>query len=439
MESDMFFLKQKLFRPNALRTFHKLLNNQSLSISELNEINWQKRKQLLTHAYNTVPYYREKFKNIGITPQDINRPDDWERVPILTRTDLVDSIDKIKSSHCTKENSFVSSTGGSTGNPVKVFHDRRYPYETLGWRMMSWWNLSPGANAAYVRLLDRTKKIDQLRNKIMWWPTKRIWLDAASISPAQMDSFIKSFNKIKPQLLLGYTGNIKHLALYIEKNSIPIHFPEAIWVTSCPISLVERSLFKSVFHAPLYDQYGCGEVYWLAAQCKEQGGLHINHDARYIEFLDKYEKVCKPGDLGKIIVTDIENYVFPLIRYENGDMGRQLIAPCPCGVTLPLMDSVKGRLDDLIRLRDGVVLSGFTTIFDDFPEAVRQFQIVQNRDYSINIYIVPNYNYENYNDICTNEKRRLDGAIKGKVPVNINFVDEIKSDRGKLRFIISDV
>jgi phenylacetate-CoA ligase len=439
MKTHLFFIKQKLLRPYSMQIYRTLMNNQTLSFEELNEINWQKRKLLLDHAYHTVPFYNEMFKNIGLNPEDIKTTDDWVKVPITTRRDLADSFQRMKSSHCTKANSALSPTGGSTGNPVKVLHDRRFPYETLGWRMLSWWNISPGFDAAYVRLLDRKKRIARISNSIMWWPTTRIWLDAASINHMQMDYFIRSFNKFKPALLQGYVGNIHHLALYIEENSIPIHSPDAVWVTSCPVSAVERSLIEHVFHAPVYDQYGCGEVYWLSAECKAKKGLHINHDARLIEFLNENGKTCMPGELGRIIVTDLENYVFPLIRYENGDMSRYLASACPCGVTLPLMDAVHGRIDDLIRLPNGTVLSGLTTLFDDFPEAIRAFQVVQKRDYSINIRVVSNPHH-NQNEIIINKiKRKLDESVQGQAPINVDFVNEIKSDRGKLRFIISEV
>jgi len=436
---DIFFLKQIVFRPKAYRIFRTLLYNQILPVDQLWEINWHKRKNLLAHAYNTVPFYRETYQSLGITPQDIKNPEDWEILPVVKRTDIASAFNKFKSSHYSKRNSAISSTGGSTGNPIKVLHDRRYPYEALGWRMMSWWGISPGADTAFVRLLVRTKKLDISINNLIWLPTKRIWLDAASISPSQMDIFIQKYNQQKPQLLQGNTGNIHYLALYIDKNSIPVHHPKGVSVTSCPISSVERSLIHKVFSAPVYDQYGCGEVYWIAAQCKEKGGLHINSDTRYIEFMNENGKQCMPGTPGKIIITDLENYIFPLIRYENGDIGQAIQDPCACGITLPLMEPVKGRINDLIRLPDGVVISGLTKLFDDFPEAVHQFQIIQSRDYSIMINIVPNYEYINYEYICNIVKQKLDLSVKGKVRTEINLVNEIRSDRGKLRFIISDI
>ncbi len=97
MESNLFFLKQRIFRGNSVRIYHQLLSNQKLSIDELNELNWQKRKQLITHAFNTVPYYRKRFKECGITPEDINKPDDWNFIPLLTRTDLLNSFESLKS------------------------------------------------------------------------------------------------------------------------------------------------------------------------------------------------------------------------------------------------------------------------------------------------------------------------------------------------------
>ena len=184
-----------------------------------------------------------------------------------------------------------------------------------------------------------------------------------------------------------------------------------------------------------------GEVFWVAAQCKERRGLHMFIDARHVEFVDNYENPCSPGNTGRIVLTDLENYAFPIIRYANGDMGRALPKQCSCGINLPLIDSVKGRKSDMFKLPDRSVLAGdyLTTLFDDFPEVVYAFQVIQKKDYSITIRVVPNRQHTDWSQILDNVKNRLVDKIRNQVPVNLEIVKDIPSDQGKIRFVISEI
>ena len=121
---------------------------------------------------------------------------------------------------------------------------------------------------------------------------------------------------------------------------------------------------------------------------------------------------CSLGQRGDITVTDLENYVFPLIRYRIGDRGCALSYQCSCGVNLPLMDSVKGRTTDNLPLPDGSVLSGeyLTTIFDDFPDAVHAFSVHQKKDFSIVVSYVPNNNRIDKNNTIDIMHRRDAGC-----------------------------
>ena len=254
-----------------------------------------------------------------------------------------------------------------------------------------------------------------------------------------LNHFVREFNRVRPPLLQGYVGAVSHLAQYVESNGLGVHSPRAVWVTASPVSSVQRRLIERAFRAPVYDQYGCCEIYSLAAECKQRDGMHIFSDARHIDFLDDRDNPREAGKSGRIVITDLENYVFPLIRYENGDVGYRLETTCPCGVNLPLMGAVKGRITDNIRLPDGTVISGeyLTTVFDDHSEAVHAFQIVQERDYRIVIRAVPHDDQAESMNVVRHVQAALLEKICNRVPVDVELVKEIRSDRGKTRYVIS--
>ncbi len=439
IKDRIFWLKQKWARPRAYRYYQQLLENQFRSPDEIMAINWEKRKRLLKYAYEQVPFYRKRFQSVGLLPSDVRDMHHWNAVPILTKEDLVKHFHELMSPDANACDRYLSTTGGSTGEPVKVYHDARYPMETLGWRMLQWWGLSFGSDVGYARRLSKKSVFQRIVNCAIWWPTKRIWLDASSMTPQTIVQFIEEFNQLRPSLLQGYVGAITHLADYIETNGLEIDSPKAIWVTSTPLASVQRAMIERVFRAPVYDQYGCCEIFWLAAECGEHKGLHMFSDARHIEFVDENNQICEVEEIGRIIATDLENYVFPLIRYENGDEGCQLASKCGCGVHLPMMDAVKGRITDTIRLPGETVISGeyLTTIFDEFPNAVRAFQVVQQADWSLLLRVVPCTDKECFNLAIENVKSDLAQRTNNRVPIRIESVQEIVGDRGKLQYVIS--
>jgi phenylacetate-CoA ligase len=434
-------LKQMLLRPKAYRYYRRLMKNQFCSPDEITELNWAKRRLLLVHAFENIPYYRKRFESAGFSPHDMSGPEDWHSVPFLTKNDLREHLNDIVYPGSRKRDRAVSTTGGSTGEPVRVYSDKRFPREALGWRMLSWWGLKPGTDIAIAYRLLKKTRFKRLVNKAIWWPTRRLWLDASSMDIRSVENFVRRFNALKPPLLYGYGGAVRHVAQFVEENGLDVHSPQVVWVTSSPVSAVERSLMERVFRSQVYDQYGSGEMSWIAAECREHSGLHIFSDARYVEFLDDENKPCPAGKEGRIVVTNLEDYVFPIIRYEIEDRGKRIGVSCNCGVNLPLMAPVRGRIADSLPLPDGSAISGeyLTTIFDEYPMAVRAYQVYQHADYSITVKVVPNQEYADSTSVVEKIRAALSEKVRNQVPVNTQLVSEILSDQGKTRFVISEI
>jgi phenylacetate-CoA ligase len=298
-----------------------------------------------------------------------------------------------------------------------------------------------GLNEAFVGRLEDLGTTAHFAKDALWWPARKIRLDASSMKPQDIENFLRKFNKAHPVILWGYAGAIDHVAFFAEQTSINPAAPKAVIVTSSPISEIQRNRIERVFHAPVYDQYGCCEVPWLAAQCRQKQGLHIFHGARLIEFTDDSGHPKAVGEVGNIVITDLENYGFPFIRYLVGDMGRSLPGRCRCGINLPLMDKVKGRQTDLVRLPNGTCLSGdyLTTIFDDFPDAVKAFQVRQKSDYSIKLRYIPGPDREKCSAAIKKVHDKLLEKTGFQVQITMEPTDFIPHDRGKLQYVISEL
>lgn len=208
-----------------------------------------------------------------------------------------------------------------------------------------------------------------------------------------------------------------------------------MWTTSAPLRPSNRALIEQAFGAPVCDEYGSCELRWIACQCPECKGLHVNVEHVNIEFVDENNRPVPKGEYGRTLLTNLEDEVFPLIRYENNDRGRWLTEPCACGRTLPCIDSVKGREVESFVLPSGKVINGeyLTTIFDSAPDVATNFRVMQHKDLSITVEYVPGL-------VALPEgiPASFENSIDHEVKVEFVKVESIMSDRGKLRFVVRE-
>ncbi len=437
MKNSIYKYKMRLACPGSGSVDVSLLKHAKLNKEELEKLQLSKMRALVRHVKEHVPYYTRVFSEI--LPEDIQTLSDCEKLPILTKDDIRNHFEELISDECAVKSRRLMTTGGSTGVPLKLYHDKRFPTEVIADRVLPWWGCDPACDKAFIYRKVRTGWKASL-NSIMWWPTRRIFLDASLLTTERMEDFLKKLQSIRPPLLQGYVGAVYEFAKYCEGKGIDFSFLRAVWVTSAPLSESNRHYMEGVLGAPVYDQYGCSEVFWLAIECREQKGLHVMSDIRSLEIVGEDNASMPKGEYGDIVVTDLENRAFPLIRYKNGDRGRYLKSECSCGLPFPLLDKVKGRESECLRLRDGGVIAGefLTTIFDDSPDAVESFQIRQEADYSILLICVVGCD-KTKRLICEEKRQQLSELVRGNVEVRLRFVERIDHEGGKIRYIVSNV
>ncbi len=413
-----------------------------MSRDELEQLNWTRTRALVTYAARKVPFYRTYYAKAGFDPRELKEPSDFRHVPVLRREHIRDHFHDLVSEDARAPHDFnLLATGGSTGEPLKVYHAKRVIRIAMFWRMLAWWNIPMGCDFASVYRETRTSWKATMRDRLLWWPGRRVQLDARCLDEDAMRRFLQELARVRPPLLHGYVGGVDTLASFMLEEGISVPPPKAVWLTSSPFSAVQSRRIEEAFGAPAYDQYGSCEVFYLAAQCAEKRGLHMFHDTRRIEFLDESYCPRPVGEYGQVAITDLLSADFPFIRYLNGDQGRALPGECPCGCSLPVMDHVRGRVSDCLRLPGGAVLNGsaLTTIFDDHPDAVSRFQVHQSSDYQITVRVVATTPSAPPRDVLREVQRMLETWVKGEVPVRMELVESIDKDRDKLRFVVSEV
>ena len=162
-------------------------------------------------------------------------------------------------------------------------------------------------------------------------------------------------------------------------------------------------------------------------------------DVRTVEILDEGGRRAQPGVEGEVVVSDLTNRVFPIVRYRLGDVSSYRQGDCACGRKLPRLGAISGRNSDMVRLPDGSTIAGaLGHIFDHAPLSVRQFEIVQDADYSVTLRFIPSHRDDARAGVAQAEQN-LRTMLRGLVPVALEEVTSIPQVGGKMRFIRSSV
>lgn len=398
----------------------------------------QRAIELAGHAYRTSGFYREHFGQAGFTDRDFDDAANFAHLPVLEKDLLREAGDALRSSTAPKKLQ-RSTTGGSTGRPLVVWQDPRTPAASLWWRADRWWGVHPADDSASVYRRSRTPRQEAL-HRLEWWPTRQILLDARAMDDGSMRSFAELWQRVRPALLTGYVDGLHEFAQFITRAGIDLAPPIAIASTASVLTPSKRAFIESRLAAPVYDCYRSAEVPWIAAQCAKRDGLHVFGDVRIVEVVDQAGTAAAAGVEGDVLVTDLLNPAFPIIRYRIGDRSAIRSGQCACGMTLPRIEPIQGRIVDVLRTPDGIMVTGgLSTLFNDRPTAVTQFQLHQHADYAVTLRYVPGDSAQVAAAAAEEVAGRVRRMLRGHVEVRVEPVDRIEHLGGKARLVTSDL
>lgn len=433
-----FEVKSRTVRRRSGRFFDELLRAERLPRERIVELQAERAARIARFAAAHTDYYARTFAECGADLARLEDPEQWQRLPVVERAMVKEHRSEFVSSESTRRTAREAKTGGSSGEPLRLQQDARVPTLAHAWRMYRWWGVEPWDNLARVGRWG-FGAVDTLRTAVTWWPSRQIYLDAQLFDATTMRAFHRAIVRTRPALIEGYVGAMLEFADFLEAEGLTIPTPRAIATTAAPLTENARHRLETVTGAPVYDEYRGSEINWMAAECRERSGLHVFADTRRIEILGPGGEPVPPGTVGDIVVTDLLNRVFPMIRYRVGDRGRFVEGECPCGVTLPMIAQPEGRTTDIVRLPSGRLINhGLMAMFADHPEAVRVFQIVQAADYSLRIRIVRGDDprgEEHIERAVAKVRRRIDD----EVPIAVEYVDHLPQTGGKTKYLISEI
>lgn len=369
-----------------LETMKLLQESQYWDRARMEEYRLLKLQRLVSHAYDNVQFYRESFDAVKLKPSDIKTPEDIQKIPILRKEAIRERNSDFIASNTRNRRIKTGKTGGTTGAPILVYKDtadRTFTWASY-YRWYGWMGIGVGDSSFTLwgaRRVTGNNISEKIKDLVVNYLQNAMVINSFEISEAIIPSVIDKINRERPVLLKGYLSALLFLAEYMDKKDLHFSYPlTAVSVTSETLLPHNRDFLERIFSAPVYDQYGCGEASGIAYECSHHRGMHITREHVTVEILDDENRVVNGP--GNVIVTNLDNYIMPFIRYANGDTATLSESVCSCGITLPLLASVHGRSADTVTLQNGARVHGvfFTDILYEkgiLSDRIRRFQVFQ--------------------------------------------------------------
>lgn len=440
----LFGATMRLRKSRALDIYRDIADAPRLPADDARALQLRLLGRLLDHAERTVPYYRELFREQGITARDVRTLDDFARLPVLTKDIIRERGADMVSEAADRAALLAHHSGGSTGVPLSFYRDRDYlDWSDAGtWRNLAQCGWRPGDMLGFV--WGYNAKLDAMPKwefELRQYLRRSYQFDPFASGPDDFDRWVHVWRRVRPRAVLGYASTVARFAEHLNATGQTVPAALGVFTTAEKLYPQQRLSIAKAFGCSVFDLYGSSEVQNIAAECPA-GSIHVNADYAVVET----DEPPAPGMAAPLLVTSLRAYAMPFIRYRNEDTGTLVDGACACGGGFPLM-----RLD-IARLSDNFVLPGGKVVHGEYfthlmygSAGVASFQFHQTAVDRIVLRVVPDASVANGAEGRAAAVRRSIAEIAklspdAPVTVDVEEVDAIAlSSAGKHRFTRSDV
>lgn len=385
--------------------------------------------QLLKEIKNSNTFYRQIMEQFTFEEIDKNPLEVLSKLPLMDKKSISSHYKEIftplKHRPVQKK-----KTGGSTGTPFYYYVDK----EHLSWfwgYIYYFWNLHSGYQPGdpFITIAGNSLRTTKKRflEKTYHFLQNNYFITGDIIDENLRIDYSRTSNSI---LLYGYPSSI--INIIKAKPEVLKHFTslKAVFTTSEQLLPAARKSIEAAFKVPVYDMYGANDGGVLTCECSAHNGYHINDQNCYVEtFVNEH-------GMSEILLTNLNSYSFPFVRYRVGDLGKLESQICDCGENTPRIIELKGRTRDMILLPGGKSIHGsfFNNVFYKYP-IIDGYRIVQNKDLSIVLHIhtkVP----EAFKDVSEHVYKELGKVLNG-IQISVEKMTEFNPTNDKFKLIDS--
>lgn len=438
IEKMLYPVMEKKNGNRIRQNIKELQLTQNLDPAGIRKLQEEKLKKLLIECVTNVPAYQPYHDLLGEINSNVFGA--FLKFPVLEKAAFSKNPDAYINITAPKASLIPNRTGGSTSEPVKFYMDRHTVeyYEAARWRGLSWWGITPGSRS--VMIWGNPLELDQAQQKKYRakekWLKNRVIIPAYSLTPEHMNQYAETITKFKPEYIYGYASALYAFSTLMLQQNITLKVKlKAVVSTAETLHDFQREKIEQAFGCPTVNEYGARDGGILAYQgpCRS---MHISAENAILEVVDP--KTLQPlpdGQSGVLLVTDLNNFKMPRLRYRLGDTAALSGGPCECGLGLPVLEKIEGREDDMFVTADGKLIHGhaFNHISRSL-DAVKKFQIVQLSPLHAELSIIKSDSGD------PSELEKFTTGVQNLLPqskIDIKFVDDIPvTGSGKFRYAI---
>jgi phenylacetate-CoA ligase len=376
------------------------------------ELERQQLRQLdnsLRHAHQNLPFHRERLATSGYDPGRDLTPEVFLALPLMTRSDIQAQGDALLSRNVPAEHGRTGTgeTSGSTGSPIRYYGTELTQF---------FWNAFTLRDHVWHRR-DLTAKLASIRRYMEdtvqpgWGPPADLishtgpcaTLDIAT----ELDAQLEWLQRQAPAYFITNVSNLYWLGRRSLERGVGLPGLREARCFGGTLPDDAREVIRRAWGVPVADIYTAEEVGYIALQCPEHEHYHVQSESLVVEILGEDGTPCRPGEIGKVVLTTLHNFAMPLVRYDIGDYA-EAGAPCPCGRGLPVIRKILGRQRNILTLPDGRLR------WPSFPSSkwshiapIRQLQMVQRSRERVDVNVVAG------RVLTDHERKDLVAALQG--------------------------
>ncbi len=424
-------------------------------LAELDELQWLPRETILqrqqnhlqeivTYAYQHVPYYRDLFDQVGFHPSELaDNPASFQKIPYLTKKQIQANKERLVTTDPAINGSLTwVKTGGTTGEPLWFAQDARYrvynsahDYQVMtwsGWRLgdPQFWLWGHVPDSAPRGLAAQTLRLKD-------WLVRRFDSNAFIMSEASLTELAQQIQANPHGVLWSYVSTAYRFAQFVAERGYRFNL-RAVFTAAEPLFEHQRGFIEQSLGCPVFNCYSSIDTGDVACESPAHDGLLIQARNCYVEVINNGQHVVDDA-AGEFIITNLINRAMPMIRYQIEDWGIPTSRLSPCGRGLPMLEKVEGRKIDLFQTRQGhTVYGAFAKDLMPLFENVKQFQVVQK---SLDLVIFRIVSDGPLDGARLQQVETVTQAALGdNVTVQFDFVDSLpQSPTGKHRYLVSEI
>lgn len=356
----------------------------SASSEKLNRMRDRRTRWLVRYAARTVPYYREWFSAQSVDPRDIRTAEDLSELPLLEKSMVSANPDQFRSQSHHGRRAIRFKTSGSTGLPLRIYHDRRSILENIAF--------SEPERAVAMALLGNKRGYRVLRinrpestmgevqefcalNTLIPGRPQYLRMDVEH----QPSAVVERIRKVKPDVLAGYGSYLEQLFRYIHERGIEMPMPRLVSYGADGMSSSGRALISGTMGVPVIASFNAVECFKIGFQCGGGPNFHLHEDLCHVRIVGENGSDLPLGQPGEVVISNLVNRGTVLFNYRLGDIAALSGTSCDCGRSLKLLGGLDGRVLDAMILPGGSFIhAGAVWSVLSKGEGVLRYQLIQH-------------------------------------------------------------